>query len=229
MNHETIDSKAVNKLFMMTLAFAGVTFAISAWAWFRLPDGVQVPVHWNIDGNPDRYASKTEGLFTMPVVMLVVATVFRLIPAIEPRRRNLLRSFTAYRVTTLATMGLLFAIHSAAVASLLGLITMRLNLIVGVAIAILMMLLGNYLGKVRSNFMFGIRTPWTLSSNYTWDKTHRLGGKLLFLSGLVGLVLIAAAPAFGMRIMIGLVIASSLFVVGYSWWVWRKAPDRSAD
>ncbi|TFW31670.1 SdpI family protein, partial [Pseudomonas putida] len=45
-----------------------------------------------------------------------------------------------------------------------------------------------YLQRVRSNYFMGIRTPWTLSNETVWKKTHRLSGKLLFIGGLLTLI-----------------------------------------
>jgi len=88
--------------------------------------------------------------------------------------------------------------------------------------------IGNVLGKVRSNFMFGIRTPWTLTSYRSWNRTHRLGGRLMVALGLV----VIGATALGLRgeplfAIVGggggtLVVG----VVVYSYLAWRADPDR---
>jgi uncharacterized membrane protein len=44
------------------------------------------------------------------------------------------------------------------------------------------------LGKVRRNFFVGIRTPWTIAHEQAWNATHRLGAKIFFAGGLLGLV-----------------------------------------
>ena len=87
-------------------------------------------------------------------------------------------------------------------------------------------MIGNCLGKVRPSWFVGIRTPWTLSSKLAWTKTHRIGGWLFVVVG-VG-ILIAAVVHSAWAIPIGLVsiVASSLGLVVYSWFVWRTDPDR---
>lgn len=37
--------------------------------WDNLPD--QVPVHWNINGEVDGFATKTQAVFVMPLVLVV--------------------------------------------------------------------------------------------------------------------------------------------------------------
>lgn len=224
---EAANSRAeLNRLFLAMIGVAAVMGIASAFAWWRLPADVQIPVHWNADGNIDKYAGKTLGLFILPGLAAMLAVLFRAIPLIEPRRANLLRSLVAYKVTSLSVVALLLLLHLTEIAGLLGILHFDIRSVVGVGLSLLMLLLGNYLGKVRSNFLFGIRTPWTLSSNITWDKTHRLGGKLFVASGLAGLMLVAISPSHGIKIMFGLITASALISIFYSWWVWRTAPDR---
>ncbi|MCK7526814.1 MAG: SdpI family protein [Ignavibacteriales bacterium] len=43
------------------------------------------------------------------------------------------------------------------------------------AMGLLFIVIGSMLRKAKRNFFIGIRTPWTLSSDYVWDKTHQLG------------------------------------------------------
>lgn len=224
--HHNITRTQLNWLLVAMLAMVAVMFAISAYAWFTLPAGIRVPVHWNFQGQPNRYTDKTHALLIMPCVAFGVALIFRIIPVIEPRQRNLLRSFVAYRAVALALTAFFLALHAVMAGNLLHLFDMRMNSIIGILVSVLLLPLGNYMGKVRSNFMFGIRTPWTLTSNVAWDKTHRLGGRLLFLVGLAGIVVNLVTPVMGLRITLALLFASLMFMVLYSWLVWRTAPDR---
>jgi len=221
-----ISSQDLNRLLVIMLSITVVMCLVSAYAWWRLPADVRIPVHWGIDGNADRFGGKAEGLLLFPGIVLVVAVVFRLIPLIEPRRRNLLRSFVAYRMVALSVAAFFLVLHSTMIANLLGITRLGLTPVVGLLVSALVMVLGNYLGKVRSNFMFGVRTPWTLTSNIAWDKTHRLAGRLFFITGLAGIILNASLPVIGLRVFIAVLVADSLFVVVYSWLVWRTAPDR---
>lgn len=224
-----VTSRRLNDVFVLMLVMAAIMIAVSVYAWFRLPANTSIPVHWGFDGRPNRFAGKTQGLFLMPGVAVVTALLFRLIPVIEPRRTNLLRSFVAWRAVSLSVAAFLLVFHIAIVGNVLGLFHLSVSTVAGVLVGMLLMALGNYLGKVRSNFLFGIRTPWTLTSNVTWDKTHRLGGKLFFVAGLVGGVLTLWRGTLGLRILVGLAVASALFCVLYSWLVWRKAPDRQRN
>lgn len=226
---ETLTARRLNGLLAVMLAMAGLMIAVSVYAWFRLPANVSIPVHWGMDGQPNGFAGKTGGLFLLPGVAVFTSFLFRLIPLIEPRQRNLLRSFVAWRAVALALASFFLFLHIAVVGNVLGIIHLSVRAIIGVLLGVLFITLGNYLGKVRSNFMFGIRTPWTLTSNIAWDRTHRLGGKLLVASGIVGIPLTLWAGKVGFRIFLSLVIATVVFTVFYSWLVWRSAPDRQRN
>jgi uncharacterized membrane protein len=81
-------------------------------------------------------------------------------------------------------------------------------------VSLFFVLLGNVMGKVRRNFYIGIRTPWTLASERVWVDTHRLAGRTMVASGVVGFLLAIVGgwlvPAFAF------LIAGVLFPVLYS-------------
>ena len=41
-------------------------FVSAAWAWFQIPEGNMIPVHWGIDGQPDGYGGRFEALLLIP-------------------------------------------------------------------------------------------------------------------------------------------------------------------
>ncbi len=97
-----------------------------------------------------------------------------------------------------------------------------------VGTGLLFIVMGNYLPKVRPNYMVGIRTPWTLTSDLAWDRTHRVGGRLVMLEGiafiLVGLVH-PPRPAF-IATLIGAIVLLLVFVFAYSYRVWKTDPAK---
>jgi uncharacterized membrane protein len=95
--------------------------------------------------------------------------------------------------------------------------------------AVLFIVIGNYLGKVRSNTMFGIRTPWTLASELSWNRTHRVFGRVWVAAGVLALVAVAIAPKaywLAMLILVGGTAGSSLWAFAYSQRVWAADPQR---
>ena len=54
-----------------------------------------------------------------------------------------------------------------------------------VGLGLFFMSMGNYLSKVRQNHFLGIKLPWTLASEDTWNKTPRLAAVLFVAVGFV--------------------------------------------
>jgi uncharacterized membrane protein len=204
-------------------------FALSAWAWVQLPDDALVPIHWGIDGQADGFAPKTIGLLILPVVAAVVAALLAVVPRIEPRRANLERSSKAYGATWLAVMTVLGAVHVLAIAVTLG-ADLDVSRIALTGVGAMFVVIGNYLPKVRPNYLMGIRTPWTLSSDLSWVKTHRIGGRLFVLEGiaLIVLGLLQPSPVILAVALVLAIVATLAVAVIYSYRVWRGDPERRA-
>jgi uncharacterized membrane protein len=201
---------------------------LSLWAYLRLPADAVVPTSWALDGEVRRYAGKLAGLFTTVAVFAVVIGVLFLVPKVEPRRVNLARSAAAFRATTYAVIGLFAAQHALLVAVALG-YEVDVGRVIPLGLGALLAVIGNWLPKIRSNFLFGIRTPWTLTSDYTWRRTHRLGGPVFVGLGIVTIVAAAVLPTdYLLTVILGGTIVATVGLVAYSYLVWRDAPDRGS-
>ena len=224
--------KVTLRLFAAPLAVSlVVTAAIcgaSWWAWRQLPAGARIPSHWNGAGRIDGYGGR-DSLFLVPGLMLGMTLMFLFVPLIEPRRAHLLLSSRAYQAVwlaaVLASAGLQIFLIRAAFGE-----AVSVEKWIGGGMGALFLVIGNLLGKVRSNFTFGVRTPWTLSSELSWNKTHRLAGWTFF--GL-GLVLLSCALLRWFEghlhlVIIGGLLALIAIVLPYSYFVWRADPDRTA-
>ncbi|WP_300396530.1 SdpI family protein [Henriciella sp.] len=205
------------------------------WAWSALPAGEQIPVHWNAQGVADAFAPRREALLyllMLPGSALFVTALLAIAPIIDPFRENLRRSSKAYLAIWAATM-VLFAALNGGIAFMMarGADAEPSNEFVRFVMAacgVIFIIIGNYLPKTRKTFFLGIRTPWTLTSDYTWEKTHRLVGPLYILAGLIGIVIAFTLDGIWMVFaFVGVVMSVSLFGIVYSWFVWRKASDRN--
>lgn len=198
----------------------------SLWVDQQLPDEVKVPMHWNLRGEVDRYGSQLEGLYMLPGLTAVMIILFALVPLIEPRRRHMQLSLSAYKKIICAIIIFMGCIHGLILLSSLGK-HLDIGRLVVFGIGVLFVWLGNYLGKVRSNFFVGVRTPWTLSSELSWTKTHRLAGWLFFLFGLVQIgTAFFWQPHWAFGIMIGGVLICSLTPMVYSYFIWKRDPNK---
>jgi uncharacterized membrane protein len=93
------------------------------------------------------------------------------------------------------------------------------------------LVMGNYLGKVRSNYVFGVRTPWTLASELSWNKTHRLAGRMFVACG--ALLIVAALTGISgtllLSILIGSISVAVIIPTVYSYFVWRNDPQKATS
>ncbi len=211
---------------IVSFALIAAMLGLSLWAWSMLPPGALMPVHFGIDGRPDRFAAKGIGLFAMPLVAIGITALLAVIPRIEPRRLNLAGSAKFYRAVWIGIVALLGATHGAAIAAALH-APVDAGAVVAGALAILFIVMGNYLGKTRSNFFAGVRTPWTLSSEYSWERTHRLCGKLFVITGAATLAALLVLPMkIALLILIGLTLANVAVSVAMSYVYWARDPDR---
>jgi immunity protein, SdpI family len=145
-----------------------------------LPD--QVPIHFNIHGEPDNYASASRFLYILPGIfvatMLGISTVLRLSPKFfsMPNSRDILGS------VYLGVGGLLAAIHIGLLVDPEG--GSRFSFAMGLGVPFFLLVFGNLMGKLERNFLIGIRLPWTIASDDNWAATHRFSGRLMVLSGI---------------------------------------------
>lgn len=203
------------------LLLVAVPFAYLGAIWNDLPE--QVPLHWNLQGEVDRWGSRSE-LWIIPMVTtLLVYGIFLIVPHIDPKKRiaEMGSKYTRLKFLMVAAMAALAVVILHMTRSGGSASTAPIMVVVGLLVTVL----GNYMKTVKPNYFIGIRTPWTLESPEVWGKTHLLAGKLWFAGGLLmvaSALLSKGAVQFGLVLGIGLVI--SLIPVGYSFWLYRRTP-----
>jgi len=199
-------------------------FGLSAWAWPRVPD--RIPVHFDFAGNVDRYGGRVEGLLVVPLLCLALWGLFLLLPKIDPARRDYSAFAGAWTLVQVSLFGFFTFLQVTMVGSALG-IHLDVSRAITLGTAVLFIVLGSALGRLKRNWFAGVRTPWTLSSERSWVATHRLAGKLFVAVGLLTLPASLVSNAAGLGVLLGGLGAASLVAVVYSYKVWRDDPDRT--
>ena len=182
---------------------------------------LQVPTHWDASGEVDGTSSALVGFSIMPTVQVFTLLLLSNLHLFEPRKEHLKKSEGFLHIVIFGCTILFAAIQGQIIAVTLG---YESNISVPfLCIGVLFAIIGNYLGKLQSTFTVGIRTPWTLSSESVWRKTHRLGGKLMMVAGLViiGASLIAT-PELQTKIMLATILPAAVIPILYSWVLWRQ-------
>ncbi len=221
-------TQKLRNLWIASGVIVAAMLLISGYLWGQIPAGEEVCVHWNAAGVCDDYGSKFMGIFLLPLVTIGVAILFGVIRKIDPRSANLDQSHKAFGAVWLGTMVFMLVIHIFVMLQLLN-SNVNFGVFIPAVVGALFVIIGNYMGKVRSNFFFGIRTPWTLSSEVAWNKTHRLGGRLMVLLGLAMIAgtIVFSNPAWVYYIVVGGSLGLVAFTYAYSYWVWKNDADRA--
>ena len=191
----------------------------SAVVYQDLPE--RMPTHWNLSGEIDGWSPRLWGAFMMPVIIIFLWALMRWLPSIDPRARNYEKFGGAFEGMMIAVMLFILALHVITLRAALG-APMAMERAIPVGIGLLFIVIGNLLPRARSNWFVGIRTPWTLSSDRVWEKTHRVGGRLFVLGGIVIALSTFLGPRMSNAVFIAAVVICSLGAVVYSYLAWRK-------
>ncbi|WP_299819502.1 SdpI family protein [uncultured Pontibacter sp.] len=149
--------------------------------WQALPD--RVPIHFNYKGEADDWGSKNFLAGVVLVVTLGLNLLLLAIPAIDPKDKITHMGSKYHQLRLMLSLFssalTVFIIYSAKAGSLEN--SNFIHLLVGG----LFIAFGNYFQAIKPNYFIGIRTPWTLESETVWRKTHRIGGRLWMVGGVL--------------------------------------------
>ncbi len=59
------------------------------------------------------------------------------------------------------------------------------NIVIPIGLGFLFYYIGILFENAKRNWFIGIRTPWTLSSEKVWNKTHKIGSKMFKITGII--------------------------------------------
>ncbi|WP_423214042.1 SdpI family protein [Streptococcus equinus] len=208
--------KKINKEFLMTALVIALPVVIGVIFWNQLPE--KIPTHFGIDGQADGYSSKLFTLFAFPALFLLFQIICLASFEKESVKVNIpakMRRFYTWLIPVLSLI-----IQGSIYANALGFIKSGPTLVT-TFLAIVFIVIGNYLPKIQRNATVGIRIPWTLSDDKNWYKTHRMAGKLWVIGGLI--ILLESFIQVALPYVVGVVIA--VMIVGpivYSFILSRK-------
>ncbi len=188
----------------------------------RLP--AELPTHWNIRGEVDGWTGKNLAVVLLPGIGLAIGLLLAFLPKVDPRRANFPLHEDAWWLIANTLLLFLAGVQLFVIGSGLGW-AVSMERVIGVGVGGLMVVMGNYLTRVRQNWFLGIRTPWTLSSEKSWRETHRLGGWLFVAGGLfiLGATLVTSRLA-PWAVLVGVGVPAVVSLV-YSYLVWRNDPE----
>jgi uncharacterized membrane protein len=175
----------------------------------------RMAIHWNLHGDADGYGSRIMGLFIFPAIETVLLPIFLVLPKIDPTG-DFDKSNVIYGWFILGFVGFMGYMFGLTVGWNLGYRFDFMRVLVP-ALGALFYGLGILMSRVGMNWFIGIRTPWTLSSKEVWDDTHRLGGRLFKVSGLLAFSGILFGGWLSLALALIPITLSGMYVVYYSY------------
>jgi len=207
-------------LMRLMWVIALIPVIVTIFVFSGLPE--QIPMHWNIHGEINAWYPKFPWAFMIPVVGIVITLLATLLPKIDPKKENYDRFKKPYLIIRLMLVAFFAIIQMVIISTSMGATFVKVDTIVKFLIGILFIVLGNLMPKFKQNYFLGIKTPWTLASEVVWAKSHRHGGFIWFIAGLIMSVL-AFLPGFGSAVIyFAVILFASLEPIFYSWLQYQR-------
>jgi uncharacterized membrane protein len=184
-----------------------------------------VVTHWGIAGEPNGFSGRATGAFAIPALLTGMYALFLWLPWLDPKAERYGQFAWIYQVIKNALIAVLFGVYLAASLYNLG-YPVRISLVVPWLIGLLMIVLGNYMGKIKPNWFVGVRTPWTLSSEDVWNKTNRFGGFMMVVFGVIIIITPLLPKALGIALFIAGLLLVSVCSYAYSFVLYKKEKQK---
>lgn len=204
-------------LWFITVLFTGCIF--------MMPD--TVPIHWDYNWNIDGYGSRYY-FFILSIVPVLIYYGMLLTKNIDPLRKSIEKREKTYHIFRYGLT--IFSILFVLIIYYLSFNSQaEPKKMIFILMAVVFIGMGNYMPKVPKNYFLGIKTPWTLANEYVWQKTHKIGGYSWIIIGIVvGMYGLFNLP-YEYIVMIGLIGGDTLFLMGYSYCVYRRINTKNID
>jgi uncharacterized membrane protein len=200
-------------------------FVASAVVYPRLPE--TIPTHWDMSGEPNGWSGRFFGAWVVPLFLLGMWALFRVLPAIDPRGSNYAKFGGAFEAIIDSIMLFMLGMHIIILRTGLG-YPVAIQRVVPFGIGLLLIVIGNLLPRARPNWFIGIRTPWTLSSDRVWEKTHRFGGRVFVVGGLLIAIAAVVMAHWAQVVLVTVITVSAASVLIYSYLEWRREQPASS-
>jgi uncharacterized membrane protein len=201
----------IMKLRKSQIIIAGIislAFVISIYFYPQMPE--KMATHWNAAGQVDGYMSKSTALLLIPLVLVGIVLLFAIIPKIDPLKANI-EKFRKYYDGFIVLLSIfILSIHYQIILWNLG-VEISPNVILPVGLGLLFFYSGILCENAKRNWFVGIRTPWTLSNDIVWEKTHKIGGKLFKIVGIIVFI-----GVFFQRYILFFIIVPVLSITAYT-------------
>ena len=206
----------------LTLLVIGLVIIAVAYFYQVLPD--QVVTHWNVSGEPDGWGSKNFATFFVPALLIGMYLLFQWLPKLDPRKSNYAKFSNVYKIFQFVIILFLSFIYFITTLYNIGW-AIEIDVTISIVIGLMMIIFGFNMKHIKSNLFIGIRTPWTLSNESVWKKTHEFAEKVFILGGLLFIIISFLPVSWFVWILI-LIILLLLSPMVYSYFIFRQIKEK---
>lgn len=213
----------MKKINVLVLILTAISIGVLIKFYNELPD--MVPRKWGFDGEIKGYMEKSQ-LFILSLLPVMLLVVFNIVPKIDPKKDNYKKHESSYHGIVLVTSLFFIAFSNLSLFISLNKI-INISQVVSIMMGILFIVIGNLMPRFRHNYTIGIRTPWTLANDKVWLKTHRLGGILFVLAGIVSVVVSFIIGKVALTVSFIIIMSSVFLVTLYSYFSYKKEATKN--
>jgi len=208
----------MKKINLTSLWIVFLSFWVAIVSYNFLPD--QIATHWNSAWEVNSYMSKFLWLFIFPFIFLFIYLLFLIVPKIDPLKKNIEKFRKYFDTFILVILLFLFYIYLLSIFWNLW-YEFQMNYMIAPAISILFYFTWILMQKSKRNWFIGIRTPWTLSSDKVWNKTHKIWAKWFKILSIITLIWIFFWEGLQYFIIVPILIFL-IFLFVYSYLEYQK-------
>ena len=205
----------IRKSEIIILGIILLSFTVGIYFYPQMPE--KMASHWNAKGQVDGYMSKFWGLFLMPLISVGLFLLFIAIPKIDPNIEKFRKYYDGFVILIIV---FLFYLYLTTIFWNIGIRFSMIQLLAP-AFGILFYYCGILTENAKRNWFIGIRTPWTLSNDVVWEKTHKIGGKLFKAAGVVAFIGIFFQN-YALFFILVPVISVAVYTIIYSYVKYQK-------
>jgi len=196
-----------------------ISFIIGIYSYPLLPS--LIISHWGVEGTANKLISKFWGLFLIPIISAFIWVLFTILPRIDPLGKNIKKFEVYYDNFAFIIILFLFYIYILSILWNFSIVVFDMTKMITPVLGLLFIYIGTIMKGIPRNWFIGIRTPWTMSNDIVWRKTHKRGSKLFILSGIITFI-----GLFFTRYIIWFalvpVLISSAYLVVFSYFEYHK-------
>lgn len=209
------------EVIILILAIAPLLFVASLYG--QLP--LEIPVHWDMNGEIDGYGPRWMQLMFAVIGLGVYGLMF-IVPKIDPKSSNIAKFAGKYQWLRLG-MQIFFATLIVLTTFVSLGVALDVDVMIRAGVSLLLVFIGNYLGKMKQNYTIGIKTPWTLANTEVWNRTHRMAGHLWVGLGAVMFISAFFTGGVSTAIFVGCLLLMVIIPMVYSYVLYKKIQDQN--